>query len=211
MRYIALVSAAVIMMSSGVSFAAEGKTAGSIMLRARALAVMPDESANVPLVGGDVDIGSDYIPELDLTYFLTDNLAFEVIAGTTRHSVRDNNSLLGNLDLGKVSLLPPTITAQYHFMPSRKFSPYLGVGVNYTVFYDEETTAGSAVTSIDYDNGFGFAVQAGFDYNVSDRWYLNADVKKLFLNTDVSINGGAITTKVDIDPWIVGLGVGYRF
>lgn len=205
------ISVILVATTSGIAQADDGKVAGSFMLRARAIGVIPQESSTVQTIGGDVDASNEYVPELDLTYFLTDNIAVEVIAATARHSVKDRDSALGTVDLGKVSLLPPTVLAQYHFLPKGRFSPYLGAGVNYTVFYDAETAAGGAVTSIDYDNTFGFALQAGLDYSVSGQWYVNADVKKLYLGTDVTLNGGALNAKVDLDPWVVGLGVGYRF
>ncbi|MDX5494491.1 MAG: outer membrane beta-barrel protein, partial [Alphaproteobacteria bacterium] len=95
-------------------------------------------------------------------------------------------------------------------MPKERLSPYVGAGLNYTFFYNEDAPGG-AVTSIDYENSFGWALQAGVDYAVADRWYVNFDVKKIFLSTDVSINGGAINADVDLDPWLIGVGVGYRF
>jgi outer membrane protein len=184
-----------------------GKSAGDVMVRARALWAVPDESASVTVLGGDVNVSNDVVPEVDFTYFVTDNIALELIAGTTRHDVSHTPT---GIDLGKVSLLPPTLTLQYHFMPKERLSPYVGAGVNYTIFYNEDAPGG-AVTSIDYDNSFGWALQAGVDYAIADRWYVNLDVKKLFLSTDVSINGGAINAKVDLDPWLFGVGVGYRF
>lgn len=87
-----------------------------------------------------------------------------------------------------MSLLPPTLTAQWHFLPRQSINPYMGASINYTIFYDEKP---SAVNSISYDNTFGWALQAGVDISVGDGWFINADV--------------------DIDPWIFGLGVGYRF
>lgn len=184
-----------------------GKSAGDIMVRARALWVAPDESASTT-IGGDVSVSNDFVPELDVSYFITDNIALELIAATTTHDVAHKPT---GIDLGEVSLLPPTLTLQYHFMPKERFSPYVGAGLNYTFFYDEEPAAGSAVTSIDYENSVGYALQAGVDYAVADNWYVNLDVKKIFLSTDVSMNGGAITANVDLDPWLVGFGVGYRF
>ena len=183
-----------------------GKSAGDFMVRARAIAVVPDEDASTT-IGGNVSISNDVVPEIDFSYFITDNIALELIAATTKHDVSHN----AGIDLGEVSLLPPTLTLQYHFMPKERFSPYVGAGINYTIFYNEDAAAGSAVTDIDYDNAFGYALQVGVDYALNDNWYANVDVKKLFLNTDVSMNGGTITADVDIDPWIIGVGVGYRF
>lgn len=187
-----------------------GLGAGDFLVRARGIAVVPDVSSSVDTIGGKADINNDYVPELDFSYFVTDNVAFELIAATTRHSVKDKGSAIGDVDLGKVSLLPPTLTAQWHFLPHQTINPYLGAGINYTVFYDEKP---GAANHISYDNTFGWALQAGVDVNVGGGWFINADVKKLFINTDVTVQAGAATIKadVDIDPWIVGLGVGYRF
>jgi len=184
-----------------------GKSAGDIMIRARIIGAIPDEDASVTVLGGSVNVDNDWVPEVDFTYFVTDNIALELIAATTRHKVSHTPT---GIDLGKVSLLPPTLTLQYHFMPKERLSPYVGAGVNYTIFYNEDAPGGP-VTSIDYKNSFGWALQAGVDYAVTDNWYLNADIKKIFLSTDVSINGGAITADVDLDPWIIGFGVGYKF
>lgn len=208
MKHLHVVALAALLAGSGLpAFAEDGKKAGDIMVRARGLMVMPDESARITAIGGDVDIRTDYIPEIDISYFFTDSIAVEVIAGTSRHGVRAKNTTIGNVDLGKVSLLPPTVLLQYHPMPKSRFSPYVGAGINYTFFYD----ASAPGLNIDYDNGFGFAFQAGLDVQVSGNWYANVDVKKLFLNTDVSINRGAIRADVDIDPWIFGVGIGYKF
>ncbi|MEX1155165.1 OmpW family protein [Parvibaculum sp.] len=182
-----------------------GKSAGDIMVRARLLGVIPDEDASTS-IGGNVSVSNDWVPEVDISYFVTDNIALELIAATTRHDV--SHTAAGSL--GKVSLLPPTLTLQYHFLPKERFSPYVGAGLNYTFFYNEDAPGGG-ITSIDYENSLGYALQAGVDYALTDNWYANVDVKKIFLSTDVSINGGAVTADVDLDPWIVGLGVGYKF
>lgn len=182
---------------------------GPWMVRLRGLAVLPDESASVTPLGGDVAIDDDYVPELDITYFVTDHIAAELVLGTTRHDVTWQGAG-ASLPLGKVSLLPPTLLLQYHFLPDERVRPYAGAGINYTIFYNEDAPGG-AVSSIDYDNSFGWALQAGVDVALGEGWFANLDVKKLFLNTDVSINGGAITADVDIDPWLVGAGIGYRF
>ena len=174
------------------------------MIRVRAIHVAPDESATVTGLTGTVKAGSATIPELDISYFFTDNIAAELILATSNHDM----SATAGVDLGDVWLLPPTLTLQYHFTPKALFRPYVGAGVNYTIFYGGDS---GAVASIDYDNSFGFVLQAGMDYDLGNQWVFNVDVKKLWLNTDVSINGGAITADVDLDPWIFGAGFGYRF
>lgn len=173
-------------------------------LRVRALGVVPDESTNVN-IGGDVKISNALVPEIDLTYFLTDHVAAELIAGTARHDLTHSSGA----DLGKAWILPPTLTLQYHFTPDQTFSPYVGVGVNYSIMYGEDTAKG--FSDLDVGNGFGTALQAGFDYWVDEHWGLNLDVKKLWLNVDASLNQGTIRADVDLDPWLIGAGVSYRF
>ena len=200
-------------LTSGAAMAEGFKTkeAGDFLIRARGIGLIPDESSSISVIGGEADASNEYVPEVDISYFVTDNIALELIAATTKHDVDVEGSTLGaDVNLADVGIVPPTLTVQYHFMPSNRFSPYLGAGLNYTFFYDEEA-AGGAVTSVDFENGVGYALQAGFDVALGGNWSANLDVKKIFLNTDVKINGGAINADVDLDPWVVGLGIGYRF
>lgn len=204
-------AAATLMSGSVLAEDFKTKQAGDFLIRARAIGLIPDESSSISVIGGKADASNEYVPELDISYFITDNIAVELIAATTNHDVDVDGSALGaSADLADVGVLPPTLTVQYHFMPSGRISPYLGVGLNYTIFYDEEA-AGGAVTSVDFENGIGYALQAGVDIAIAGNWSANLDVKKIFLNTDVKINGGAINADVDLDPWVIGIGVGYRF
>jgi outer membrane protein len=132
----------------------------------------------------------------------------ELILATTEHKAQGRGTLSGVPTLAKTWVLPPTLTLQYHFLPDAKIRPYVGAGINDTIFYNEDP---GAAASIEYDNGFGYAFQAGADYMLDEHWMLNADVKKIFLNTDASVNNGAVTADVDLDPWVFGLGIGYRF
>lgn len=189
-----------------------GKTAGDIMLRSRVIGVLPDEDSTVSVIRGNVDASNAWTGEIDASYFFTDNIAAELIAATTKHKMAVHGSTSGNVDLGDVWLLPPTLTLQYHFAPKSAFSPYLGVGATYAVFYNEKV--GSGLRSVTYDNAWGYALQAGFDYHLGGAWYFNADVKKIFLNTDVAVRtnaGTLINADVDLDPWVVGIGLGYKF
>lgn len=180
------------------------------LFRVRGIQVMADESANINAIGGDVDIDSDTSFELDITYFLTKSWALELMAGTTRHTVTAIDTAAGDLDAGSVRLLPPTLTLQYHFpLCNDTIHPYVGTGVNYTVFYDEDAPGG-VINDMDYDNAFGFVMQAGVDFDLCENWVLNFDVKKILLKSDVTVNG-AIDADVEIDPWIFGVGIGYRF
>jgi outer membrane protein len=111
--------------------------------------------------------------------------------------------------------LPPTLTLQYHFYPTKTLKPYLGAGLNYTIFYSVDE--GSVVKGLDYDNAVGFALQGGLDYMLNDKYFLNFDIKKLFLKTDVNVDatnlasGLKIPAEVNIDPLLIGFGVGMKF
>src|SRR3972149_6103985 len=128
-RRMKLIIAAVAALASTVlCVPAQAFEGGDILVRGRLLGVIPDESASVS-IGGDVDIETSVVPEVDLTYFITDHIAVEVIAAVTPHDVSHEPT---NLDLGEVWLLPPTVTLQYHFNPAGNLQPYVGAGVNYT-------------------------------------------------------------------------------
>jgi len=149
------------------------------IIRARALMVEPDESASISPIGGDVDIDEQYVPEVDFTYFFTPHIAAEAVVATTPHNVTAVNTAAGQVDLGDVWLLPPTVTLQYHFLPeSDTFRPYVGAGINYTTFYNADS---GAANDIDYDDSFGYALQAGFDYGINDNWAINFDAKKVMI------------------------------
>jgi outer membrane protein len=177
------------------------------LLRARIINVAPDEDSSTS-IGGEIDAEIGVTPELDLTYFFTDHIAAEVIAATSKHDVKAKGTALGDIDLGDVWALPPTVTLQYHINPHGQYRPYVGAGLGYVFWYNEDS---GAANDIDYDNGIAYALQAGMDIGIDENWAFNVDVKKLWHNVDASVNGGAVTADVDLDPWVFGVGVGYRF
>ena len=136
--------------------------AGDWIVRLRGIQLAPDEWSRVTVIAGQVDVDPDEVPEVDFTYFITNNWAAELILATTHHRANDSASTLGEVDLGEVSLLPPILTLQYHFRPDAKYRPYVGAGINYTIFYNEKAP-GTTVTAISYDDSFGWALQAGID------------------------------------------------
>ena len=177
-------------------------------MRFRLVSVIPD--ANDDLDGAEVTLSTAVVPELDFTYFFTENLAAELILATTKHNVGVDVDGSEVADLGHVWLLPPTLNLQYHFTGGT-VKPYLGAGINYTIFYGIDE---GEVVDIDYDSSVGFSLQGGLDYDLNDKWFLNFDIKKLFLKTDVSVDVGEeeiLPVDVDINPLIIGLGVGMRF
>ncbi len=167
------------------------------MIRARAINIAPDVSSSV----AGLDVSSEWVPEVDFTYFLTPNIGVELILATARHEVTLNGA-----SLGKVNHLPPTLTLQYHFMPSGMVKPYVGAGLNYTRFYNVDLAPGLTLDS----NSFGGALQAGVDIKVTENGYINLDVKKIWIGTEVQANGVKLTD-LDIDPVVWGIGYGFRF
>lgn len=168
------------------------------MWRVRAINVAPDASS-APVTG--VDANDQTVPELDLTYFINKHVGMELILATTRHKISLNGA-----NLGKVSLLPPTLTLQYHFMPGEKIKPYVGAGINYTRFYSVSLSSNLDVER----NSWGGALQLGVDVAIDKSSYVNVDVKKLYIETDVKSAGSYLTT-LDINPVVWGVGYGRRF
>ncbi|MFO1036467.1 MAG: OmpW family outer membrane protein [Geminicoccaceae bacterium] len=186
-----------------------GKSAGDFMVRVRGIYVRPDNHAKIDPIGGNTNLSNETVPEIDFSYFIFDQLAVELIAATTSHSVKVRGTSIGNAKVGNVKLLPPTLTLQWHPLPKARISPYIGTGFNWTLFYDAE--ARGIADSFTVDNSeFGWALQAGTDIAISGNWYLNFDVKKIFLSTNAEINN-SIKADVDVNPWIFGVGVGYLF
>lgn len=193
-----------------------GKKAGTFMVRARVIDVIPENTSSSTSVGGKVDATQQFAPEVDISYFFTDHIAAELIAASTRHEVRAVGTAAptpgGDVDVGSAYVLPPTVTLQYHFNPHGRFSPYVGAGLNASWFYDTQP-AKPVVTKFTLSNGMGEALQAGLDYNIKGHWFLNVDVKQIFLHTDAKLSTvlGAVKGKTDLDPTVVGVGLGYRF
>lgn len=191
----AVVSAVLGALLAGAGMA---QAADDWLIRGRVINVDPDVSAS--LSGLDVDDQTTL--ELDFTYFVTRHVGLELILATTRHEVTLNGA-----SLGKVSVLPPTLTAQYHFNPDGSFKPYVGAGLNYTRFYRV------GLPGFDVDrNSWGGALQAGVDIALDKKSYINLDVKKIYIKTDVkNAATGAHVSDLKIDPVVWGIGYGRRF
>jgi len=183
------------------------------MVRVRALGIFPDDSSSqITKIGGEAGVDSAVTPELDISYFFTENIAAELVLAYSQHDVSAEKTAVGNIDLGSLDLLPPTLTLQYHFTPKNAFRPYVGAGFSYVLIPHEDP--GDVATDIEYDDGkFGLALQVGFDYFFTKNWCFNFDVKKVWVDVDATVHalGTTVTTNVDVDPWLVGIGVGYRF
>lgn len=206
--------------------------AGDWVVRVRAVNVTPNEDsklgktvnnnvANVMSPGAELTVSDKVIPELDISYYITKNIAAELILALgTRHNVSiegEAGAVVPNQDLGSVNLLPPTLTVQWHFNPDQTIDPYVGAGINYTNFLDRNLKVNNgalAGTKIKVDSdSWGYALQAGVDINLKDGWLINLDAKYVNIETDVKLNvaGWTKIDSLDINPWVLGIGIGKKF
>jgi outer membrane protein len=182
---------------------AQAQDTGNWIVRARAVNL---DSANKDNTGAglDLSVNDKVIPEVDITYFYTPNIAVElVLTIPQKHDIRAGGTVVGS-----VKHLPPTLTAQYHFTGLGAFRPYLGAGINYTHF--SSVNLPPALNADLTRNSFGLALQAGLDIPVGGGWLINVDVKKVQIATKLKVNGAELG-KLKIDPVLFGIGVGKRF
>ena len=199
---------------------------GDIIVRGGLATVAPDESSSNIVVGGadlgvNVSVDNNTQLGLNIAYFLTDNINIEVLAATPfKHDVNFGVSdPLGTGDkLGEVTHLPPTISINYYFNDSASpFQPYIGAGLNYTLFFDEEFTAANdaaGLKDLSLDNSFGLSAQVGLDYMIDEKWFVNGSVRWIDIDTEAhfNLNGvEGIIDSIEIDPWVYTISVGYRF
>ena len=191
--------------------APRGKQAGDVVVGLGVIGVLPANGGTVSTIGGTPHASNAATPQLDVSYFLLPNVALNLIAATSEHDLSVRGSALGDIKLGHVWALPPTLTVQYHPFPTARFSPYAGLGVNYTFFYGYGGDKTAPVNRVRVDSAPGFAMVAGVDYEVAPNWLVNFDVKKILLRPDASVNSGLVRAGVTLDPWIIGAAVRYRF
>jgi outer membrane protein len=196
------------------------------LVRGRIITVSPnDDSGNLYANGGTLNLGegvkvnADTVPELDITYMMTRHWGVELILGYSKHDI-DSRGAAAGLGLGQVietKVLPPTLTLQYHFLPNSSVRPYIGAGLNYTYFFDEEVVGllDQPGAKVKLDSSWGLAAQAGVDIDVGYDWFINFDVKYLDIDTEARFSGinlvGSANINTDIDPFVYGIGIGRKF
>jgi outer membrane protein len=208
---------------------ANAHQAGDIIVRAGAATTAPnEESGNIKLDGAKVagtkaTLDSDTQLGLAFAYMLTDHVGLELLAATPFQHTVAVKGLGAGLDgkLADIKQLPPTLSLQYYPMDAAsKFQPYVGVGVNYTWFYDEDlssTRKSEGFSNLDLKNSWGWAGQLGMDYMLTDRMMVNASVWYVDIDTEATMDGpsalsvGRTKVSVDVDPWVYMVGIGYKF
>jgi outer membrane protein len=181
---------------AGAAQGAQGDWLG----RVRVININPDASSSAL----NLDVDTRTTLELDFSYFVTDRLALELILATREHDVT-----AGGAAVGSVKHLPPTLTLQYHFAPQAALRPYVGAGINYTRFYD--ISLGGGTLTVDRSS-WGGALQAGVDIQLNKTFFLNLDIKKVWIDTDVKVAvTGATAANLKINPVIIGAGLGMKF
>ena len=228
-----LVSAAAITVAMLTSTSAIATQQGDWLVRARIINIAPnvssgnitgmDGSSLAPTIpdGATIDVDSATTLDIDISYFFTNNFAVELLLDfPASHDITGDGSINGIGKIGEVAPLPPALIAQYHFMPQNNIRPYAGAGLGYVFFLNEETTdtltnaVGATSTGLDVDDTFYTVIQAGVDFDINQNWYWNLDAKYMFINSTAVIQvNGADTAKVDfdLDPLVLGVGIGTRF
>lgn len=202
--------------------------AGDWIVRAGITTVDPQEDSSPVFVNGaavygnDTQLGLDSDTQLGLTgeYMLTNNWGIEVLAATPFSHTATGTGALSGVDIAETKHLPPTVSAVYHFDTKGDLDPYVGIGINYTVFFSEDMhsdleTALAATGDVEIDDSWGLALQVGVDYQINEKWLVNASVRWIDIDTEaeIKLDGAPVTidADIDIDPMVYSVMVGYKF
>ncbi|QLK60940.1 outer membrane protein OmpW [Enterobacteriaceae bacterium Kacie_13] len=193
---------------------ASAHQAGDVIFRVGTATVRPTEGSDNVLGLGSFNINNNTQMGMTLGYMFTDNIGMELLAATPfQHKV----GLQSTGTIAEVKQLPPSLMAQYYFGDKQdKLRPYLGVGINYTTFYDtnfNQTGRDAGLSDLSVKDSWGVATQAGLDYNLDDNWLINMSVWWIDIDTEVKFKAGGEQQNINtrIDPWVFMFGAGYRF
>ena len=163
-------------------------------------------SANTDTTGLTLNINNKTLPEVDVSYFFSPNVAAELILTVPqKHTLKSGASTV----VGTLKHLPPTLTLQYHFTGISGLKPYVGAGVNFTQFSGVDLSATGTTYTLN-KTSTGGAAQVGVDFPIDKKWSFNIDVKKVYIGSTV-YSGGAAAGQFKVDPLLVGVGLGYRY
>jgi len=208
-----LISAA--MLSSAPTMAYE---AGDILMRVGTASVNPEKKSDDldQVAGAQVSANDNTQLGISGTYMITDQIGVEVLgASPFTHKIKGKGALAGT-DVGEVKHLPPTVSAQYYFMDKTSaIQPYVGGGLNITVFFDEKVDSdlSGSYQNLDLDESYGLAVQAGIDYIINENMFVNASAMYAKIGTTATLEGtaGELTVDYDLDPMVYRVNFGYKF
>jgi outer membrane protein len=188
--------------------------AGDFILRAGPAGVLPTgESETIGAIAPGAKVEADDAWSLGLsgTYMFTNNIGVGVLAAWPfEHDINAKGSISSLDKVGETKQLPPTVTLQYHLETGNRFHPYIGAGVNYTHFFDEETSGALNGLDLDLKDSWGLAGEAGLDYDLGDDWLISGQVWYIDIDTRANLEGVG-KFDVDIDPWVVMIGLGKKF
>jgi outer membrane protein len=195
--------------------AANATQAGDMILRAGLAGVLPtgdsDEIATIAS-GAKVEADDGYSLGITFTWMATDNLGVGVLAAWPfEHDIEGAGAIASADTVGDTKHLPPTVTLQWHFPTGTNIHPYVGAGVNYTYFFDEDTTGALAGESLDLDDSWGLAAEAGVDFDLGNDLVLSGQLWYLDIDTEATVSGGVGSFDVSIDPWVFMVGIGKKF
>ncbi|MDR1529314.1 MAG: outer membrane beta-barrel protein [Burkholderiales bacterium] len=203
-----LVSAVSIAVALAITGTAQAQNTDSKLVVKVGIANVVPKSDNGTLLGGalNTDIGSSARPSITLEYMVTPNIGVELLgAWPFRNEIK-----LNGVEHASVDVLPPTLSVQYHFLPDKAVSPFVGVGLNYAFIYNEKEKASIAGAKLEIDDSWGVAAHFGVDINFNKNWVATIDGRWINMDSDVKLNGIDIG-KAHIDPWVWGASIGYRF
>jgi len=200
--------------------------AGDWLVRGRIINVRPNDDSGAlfvgatPLAGSGVEVDSGYTLDLDFTYMLSKHIGAELLLDlSSEHKISSAGTLsaIAPGEIIETRVLPPTLLLQYHFLPDARFRPYVGAGINYTLFFSEKATSGgrtaAGLSGVKLDSSVGFALQLGADYDINKDWFINADIKYIDIETTAKMSSalGPLRVDADVNPLVFGLGIGMRF
>ena len=158
----------------------------------------------------NVKAKNQWIPEFDISYFFTKNIAAELVL--TWPQQVNITAGQGDTNVGKITALPPSLLAQYHFTDLGAFKPYVGLGVNYTIFGNRANFPGVGIPVTVNQSSVGVVGQIGMDYMFDKNWGMNVDLKYATMSTDVkTVAGGTNLGTLTLNPWMPAVGVTYKF
>lgn len=224
LKFLAIAAAALL----GTS-AVQAQTAGTWMLRAGVTTISPSVSSgclSAPDFGDGpggcsrADVSADTQVSGGITYMYTDHVSVDVpFALPFKHKIIGAGGLTGVGDVAEVKALPITVFMQYRFMEANaKFRPYVGLGLTYAYFFDEQgsgkltatTNPGGTPTKLSVDGKWTLTPQIGATIAIGEKWFVDLHYSKSRLSTTNHFSTGQ-RMDVALDPAAYGIDVGYKF